>query len=333
MAALVRLAILAAQDKASRRVLLESLRLLQAHHRDVSVRQDLEGAAPDVVIAVGDNRFLLDALHDAPPGAAVLTVGQGFLAEVAPEGLVAALPKVIAGKVTIEERLRLEVTLDGRHLPPSLNEVALTSSRGAGFLRYSLEIDGERVWRDAGDGVVVSTPTGSTGYGLSAGGPVVMENAQTLVVVPICSATGQRPLVLPREAHVAVTDVESRLGRVLVLDGRRRYRVRESGFSVEASEHPARFVRLGRTRYLQVFGKLHTRRAGAELPMDAAPSAKFIFRLLADQGTLSEKQLIAESGLPERTVRSALTYLVREGLARRAPSLRDAREAVFALKR
>ena len=302
MAALVRLAILAAQDKASRRVLLESLRLLQAHHRDVSVRQDLEGAAPDVVIAVGDNRFLLDALHDAPPGAAVLTVGQGFLAEVAPEGLVAALPKVIAGKVTIEERLRLEVTLDGRHLPPSLNEVALTSSRGAGFLRYSLEIDGERVWRDAGDGVVVSTPTGSTGYGLSAGGPVVMENAQTLVVVPICSATGQRPLVLPREAHVAVTDVESRLGRVLVLDGRRRYRVRESGFSVEAPKDPAR-------------------------------SAKFIFRLLADQGTLSEKQLIAESGLPERTVRSALTYLVREGLARRAPSLRDAREAVFALKR
>lgn len=329
----MRLAVLAAQDKASRRVLQEALRLLQAHHKDVAVRQDLEGAAPDLVVAVGDNRFLLDALHDVPPGAAVLTVGQGFLAEVAPEGLAAALPKALAGKVTIEERLRLEVTLDGRHLPPALNEVALTSSRGAGFLRYSLEIDGERVWRDAGDGVVVSTPTGSTGYGLSAGGPVVMENAQTLVVVPICSATGQRPLVLPREARVTVADVESRLGRVLVLDGRRRYRVRESGFSVEASKHPARFVRLGRTRYLQVFGKLHTRRAGAELPMDAAPSAKFVFRLLADQGTLSEKQLIAESGLPERTVRSALTYLVREGLARRAPSLRDAREAVFALKR
>lgn len=329
----MRLTILAAQDKASRRVLVETLRFLQAQHKEVSVRQDLEGAPADIVVVVGDNRFLLDSLQDVPPGPAVLTVGQGFLAEVAPEALASALPKVLGGKVTVEERLRLQVKLEGRNLPPALNEVALTSSRGAGFLRYSLEIDGERVWRDAGDGVVVSTPTGSTGYGLSAGGPVVMENAQTLVVVPICSATGQRPLVLPREAHITIADVESRLGRVLVLDGRRRYRVRDAGFSVEASKHPARFVRMGRTRYLQVFGKLHTRRAGAELPVEAAPSAKFIFRLLADQGTLSEKQLIAESGLPERTVRSALAYLVRGGLARRAPSLRDAREAVFALKR
>ena len=329
----MRVAVVAAQDKASRRLLQETLKALQSHHREVQVRQDLEGPAADTVIAIGDNRFLLDTLQDVPPEGAVLTVGQGFLAELSPEGLAAAVPRLVAGKVTIEERLRLEVTLGGRRLPPALNEVALTSSRGAGFLRYSLEIDGERVWRDAGDGVVVSTPTGSTGYGLSAGGPVVMENAQTLLVVPICSATGQRPLVLPREAHVAIADVESRLGRVLVLDGRRRYRVRESGFAVEAAEHPARFVRMGRTRYLQVFGKLHSRRAGAELPMDAAPSAKFVFRLLADQGALSEKQLIAESGLPERTVRSALSYLVRQGIVRRAPSLRDAREAVFALKR
>jgi NAD kinase len=155
VAGLVRLAILAAQDKASRRVLLETLKLLQTQHKDVTVRQDLEGASPEIVVALGDNRFLLDSLQDIPPGAAVLTVGQGFLAELAPEGLAAALPKVLAGKVTVEERLRLEVTIDGRHLPPALNEVALTSSRGGGFLRYSLEIDGERVWRDAGDGVVV----------------------------------------------------------------------------------------------------------------------------------------------------------------------------------
>lgn len=329
----MRIGVVAAQDKASKRMAQETLKQLHDRHREVQARQDFDAPAPDVLVAIGDNRFLLDTLRDVPPQTAVLTVGQGFLAEVPPEGLAAALPKLAAGKHAVEERLRLEVTVDGRSLPPALNEAALTSSRGAGFLRYSLEVDGERVWRDAGDGVVVSTPTGSTGYGLSAGGPVVMENAQTIVVVPICSATGQRPLVLPRESEITISDVESRLGRVIVLDGRKRYRVREAGFAVRAAEHPARFVRLGRARYLQVFGKLHSKRSGAELPMDAAPSAKFIFRLLADQGALSEKQLIAESGLPERTVRSALAYLVRAGIVRRAPSLRDAREAVFALKR
>jgi NAD+ kinase len=328
-----RIAVATAPDKASKRLGQEALKLLHDRFRETVARADSATAVPDVIVAIGDSRFFLDLLREAPPESAVLTVGSGFLAEVAPEGLGQALPRIVAGRHSVEERLRLDVVLDGRRLPPALNEVALTSSRGAGFMRYSLEVDGERVWRDSGDGVVISTPTGSTGYGLSAGGPIVMENAQTIVVVPISSANGQRPLVLPRESEIALTDVESRLGRAIVLDGRKRYRVRESGFTVRASDHPARFVRLGKTRYLQVFGKLHAKRGSADLPQGAPPSAKFIHRLLSDQGTLSQKQLVAESGLPERTVRSALTFLVKEGAVRRSPSLRDAREAVFALRR
>jgi NAD+ kinase len=329
----MRIAVVCAPEKASKRLAQEAVRLLMARPREVSVRQDLGPPAPDVIVAIGESRFFLDTLRDAPPSTPVLTVGHGFLAEVPLEGLTAALARIVAGRHSVEERLRLDVSLAGRRLPPALNEVALTSSRGGGFLRYSLEIDGERIWRDAGDGVVITTPTGSTGYGLSAGGPIVMENAQTIVVVPICSASGQRPLVLPRESEVTVSDVESRLGRALVLDGRKRYRVREGGFTLRASETPARFVRLGRARYLQIFGRLHAKRGSAELPSDAPPSAKFIHRLLSDQGPLTQKQLIAESGLSERTTRGALAYLVRGGFARRAPSLHDAREAVFALRR
>jgi NAD+ kinase len=329
----MRIGVVAAQDKASKKAAQDALKVLHDRHREVQVRADWGPPTPDFLVAIGDNRFLLDTIRDVPRGMAVLAVGQGFLAEVSPEGLAAALPRVASGRVSVEERLRLEVVVEGRVLPPALNEAALTSSRGAGFLRYSLAVDGERVWRDAGDGVVISTPTGSTGYGLSAGGPVVMENAEALLIVPICSATGQRPLVLPRNAEITVSDVESRLGRAIVLDGRKRYRVRPSGLTVRASASPARFVRLGKTRYLGVFGKIHSKRQEADLPTDAAPSAKFVFRLLADEGVLSERQLITESGLPERTVRSALTYLVKADVVRRAPSLRDAREAVFALKR
>jgi thiosulfate/3-mercaptopyruvate sulfurtransferase len=78
---------------------------------------------------------------------------------------------------------------------------------------------------------------------------------------------------------------------------------------------------------------MRSRAAASTLPRDAPPSAKFVYRLLADQGTLTERQLVGESQLPERTVRSAISYLTKHDVIRRAPSLRDAREAVFALKR
>ena len=280
---------------------------------------------------MGDDRFVLDTLWRVPPTSAVLVVGDGFLSEVPPGAAEAAVRKVLGGGHWIEERLRLSVSIGGRGLPPALNEVALLTSRGGGFLRYSLEIDGERVWRDGGDGVVVATPTGSTGYGLSAGGPIMMENAETVVVVPVCSSTGQKPLVIPRQSVIGIADIESRLSADLVLDGRERVRARASGFTVRASGDPAKFVRLGKARYLRVFGKLRAKQTVRPVPPEAPPSAKFLYRLLEDEGPLTERQLIAESGLPERTVRNALRYMVNANLVRRARSLRDAREAVFSL--
>jgi NAD+ kinase len=160
-----------------------------------------------------------------------------------------------------------------------------------------------------------------------------MENAEAIVVVPVCSSTGQRPLVLPAGSAISITEVESRLGRDLVLDGQERVRVHSKGFTIQASPEPVRFVRFGKARYLQVFGKLDARHHGTELPSRAPPSVRFVYRLLEDEGSLTEKQLIAESRMPERTVRNAISYLVRAGLVRRDTSLRDARETVFTLRR
>ncbi len=329
----MRIALLAPKDSVSRRLAGEATRILREDHPEVSVVPDVATPGADTVIVLGDDRFLLHALRRVGSKTSLLTIGHGFLAEVPPEQLEWALEALIEGRHWIEERLRLEVRLEGRRLPPALNEAALSTSRGAGFLRYALEVDGEQVWRDSGDGVIVCTPTGSTGYGLSAGGPVIMENAEAIVVVPVCSSTGQRPLVLPVRSTVAITEIESRLGRDLVLDGQERVRVRSKGFTIQASADPARFVRFGKARYLQVFGKLTARHRAAELPSRAPPSVRFLFRLLEDEGAMSEKQLIAESRMPERTVRNAVSYLVRAGLVRRDPSLRDARETVFTLRR
>ncbi len=329
----MRIALQASKDSVTRHLAAEATRILREKFPEAALAADVAAPAPDALIVLGDDRFLLHALRRVGSKTAVLTVGHGFLAEVPPEQLEWALEALLEERNWIEERLRLEVRMEGRRLPPALNEAALSTSRGAGFLRYTLEVDGEQVWRDSGDGVIVCTPTGSTGYGLSAGGPVIMENAEAIVVVPVCSSTGQRPLVLPAASVVAITDVESRLGRDLVLDGQERVRVRSKGFTIQASADPARFVRFGKARYLQVFGKLTARARAVELPARAPPSVRFLFRLLEDEGALSEKQLIAESRMPERTVRNAVSYLVRAGLVRRDPSLRDARETVFTLRR
>jgi len=328
----VRLGVLASRDAASRRFASETVRTVHRRFPAVAVRTDLGPPPPDVLVAVGDDHFLLQTLRRAAPETALLGVGGGFLAEVPPEQLDEALGRLLAGEHWTEERLRLEVRLDGRRIAPVLNEAALSTSRGAGFLRYTLEIDGERLWRDGGDGVIVCTPTGSTGYGLSAGGPIVMENSEAFVVVPVASSTGQRPVVVPSRSVITIADIESRLGRDLVLDGDERVRLRTKGFTIHAAEHPARFVRFGKARYLRVFGKLHAMQENLEIPSSAPPSAKFLFRLLEDEGPLTERQLILESGLPERTVRNALSFLIKANLVRRTPSLRDARGAVFALR-
>ncbi len=329
----MRVALVASKDSVNRRLVADAARLLRERYPDVSLAAYGAAQPPEALVVLGDDRFLLHALQRVGSKTAVLTVGSGFLAEVPPEQLEWAVEALLEGRHWIEERLRLEVRLEGRRLPPALNEAALSTSRGAGFLRYTLEVDGEQVWRDSGDGVIVCTPTGSTGYGLSAGGPVIMENAEAIVVVPVCSSTGQRPLVLPARSVVAITEIESRLGRDLVLDGQERIRVRSKGVTIQASADPARFVRFGKARYLQVFGKLTERHRAAELPPRAAPSVRFLYRLLEDEGSLTEKQLIAESRMPERTVRNAISYLVRAGLVRRDTSLRDARETVFTLRR
>jgi len=325
------LGITAAREAACKELAKTLTRLVRERFPDQALTADLGPPVPDVLVAIGDDRFLLDVLRDSGPKTAILAVGMGFLAETTPERAEAAVKSVLAGSFGVEERLRLDVGLGGKKLAPVMNEAALSASRGGGFIRYTLEIDGERVWRDSGDGVIICTPTGSTGYGLSAGGPIVMENAETILIVPICSSTGQHPLVVPRQSSIRITEVESRLAKDVVLDGSTRVRLRASGFSVMESRSPARFVRLGKARYLPIFGKFRSGANSSEKLAGAPPSAKFVYRLLEDQGPLTERQVMAESGLPERTARNALSELIRRKLVQRVPSLRDTREVIFSI--
>jgi NAD+ kinase len=327
----MQIGIVAAGDLKSKKNAKTLEKFIRKRYPDQGLSLDLKQSIPDTLITIGDDRFILDTLRKSKHESKILGVGKGFLSEVSFEHHENWIGKLINNEFSVEERMRLQVDVDDKIVPPVLNEASLSTSKGGGFLYYSLEIDGERIWTDSGDGVIICTPTGSTGYGLSAGGPIVMENAETIVIVPICSASNQHPLVIPRQSEIAITNIESRLARNVVLDGKERVRLKSSGFTIKESKSPARFIHFGKAQYLQVFRKFRTIHSGKTQLSDAPPSAKFIYRLLEDQGPLTEKQLISDSGLPERTVRSAIKELTKRNLIQRIQTLRDTREFLFTI--
>lgn len=301
------------------------------HERFESARD----ARGDVLVVVGDNSFLLATLRDAPPELPVLGVGSagfGVLMEVTVQEFEANVHRLRAGDYWIEpvDRMRCEV---GERSFAALNEAALVSAQSGQFVRYSLWVDDELVWRDRGDGVIVATPTGSTAYALSAGGPVVLARTRVFSVVPICSGDDHHPVVVTEDATISVTDVTAVAGVEMVLDGRERIRIgRNEIVRVRLHDQPARFARFGEKRYTRILGKLKREGEPAPAIADAPPSARFVMKLLEYEGPLTQQEMIRESGLSPRTIRNALTFLLKEQLVTKEPSLRDARQDVYTLR-
>lgn len=293
----------------------------------------LGAVPPDLAIVLGDGRFFLEGLARLPSKVPALCVGDGFLAEVPTAELQGALLRLHRNDYWVEERLRLEVRHGGQILPLALNDVSIIAARGGGFVRYALQLDGEAVWRDSGDGIVVATPTGSTGYCLSAGGPLVVENARAIVIVPICSSTQKGAIVVDEGSEIAIGDLQSATGCEVVVDGYYRRRARSGTVEIRRSQNPARLIHFGRVPRLRLFGRIYKRAGRARLPPEAPPSAKYLWKLLVYEGPMTQRDLAAESGLPIRTVRNALHYLIERDLVSRQTLLSDARQALFLPKR
>ena len=292
-------------------------------------------ALGDVLVVVGDNAFLLETLRDRAPDIPVLGVGSagfGVLMEVTVAEFEANVKRLRGGDFWVEpvDRMLCQV---GEKAYAALNEAALVSAQSGQFVRHSLWVDDELVWRDRGDGVIVATPTGSTAYALSAGGPIVLARTRVFSIVPICSGDDHHPVIVSEDAAISLTDVSATAGVEVVLDGRARVRVaKDEVVRIRLHEVPARFVRFGEKRYTRILGKLK-REGGDAAPVLAAapPSARFVLKLLEFEGPLTQQEMIRESGLSPRTIRNALSFLLAQGLVTKEPSLRDARQDVYTL--
>jgi NAD+ kinase len=225
--------------------------------RDGFPRDALPRGTDLAVVAGGDGTLLSVARVAAPRGVPVLGVNfgsLGFLTEIQPDELFAGMEHVLAGEYEIEERqtLRVRVRRGGKVLKEYtlLNDAVVNKGALARMIALEVRVDDDPVATYTSDGLIVATPTGSTAYNLSAGGPILDPRMRAVVITPICPHTmTYRPLVVPASVRAEVALRSASEAVYLTLDGQVGLPLREND-TVVVDEHPnpVRLVRvLGRS--------------------------------------------------------------------------------------
>jgi NAD+ kinase len=204
----------------------------------------------DLVVSIGgDGTFLFVARNAGATPVMGVNLGEvGFLNVTAPEAAVAAVRRAVEqyerDALPIQDLPRVRASGDGWSLPPALNEVVVMGDRRGpgGGAEVEVRVDGSLYSGGAADGVLVATPTGSTAYNLSEGGPLVHPAAAGLVVTEMCARGGMPPLVVGPDSEVVVR-VDGPDRGLVVSDGRRVREVRPpTDVTVRRSETPVRIA-------------------------------------------------------------------------------------------
>ncbi|HEV2494647.1 MAG TPA: NAD(+)/NADH kinase [Terriglobia bacterium] len=196
--------------------------------RDVCLARDQIPARVDLIVVLGGDGTLLAtarALNGKPvPLLAVNLGGLGFLTVITTDELYPTLERAIAGDLRTEQRVQIEAQIvhDGRVVAEylALNDVVLNKGAIARVLDFDVWVDKSFISTYKADGLIVSTPTGSTAYSLAAGGPVVAPSVAAFIMTPICAHTlTNRPIVLPDSVTVEVAVKSQREQVYLTVDG------------------------------------------------------------------------------------------------------------------
>jgi len=213
-----------------------------------------------VLILGGDGTILRGAELARAANTPLLGVNLGrvgFLAEAEEQDLIVVADAIIAKNYDVEERVAVEavVHVDGKvvHTDWALNEISVEKAERQRMLEVGIEVDRRRLSRWGCDGVVCATPTGSTAYAFSAGGPVVWPEVEALLLVPLSAhALFARPLVVSPRSHIGIDLLPSAARGVLWADGRRSMDLPPgASVTVSCSPQPVRLARLHITPFTE----------------------------------------------------------------------------------
>lgn len=231
-----------------------------------STEEMLETRSDLLVVLGGDGTILRGARLVAGRGIPIVGVnmgGFGFLAELGTDELLDVIPDLIAGRFSIDERMMLTAQVDDTHQRQpllALNDMVVTKSGVARVLWLRIAVNTEELASYPADGVIVATPTGSTAYSLSAGGPILHPQVAALVITPICPHTfNARSLVLGPEDVITISVGASTVEATLTVDGRVGVALRPlNTIQVRRAKQTTRFARLREPRF---YGILRTKLA------------------------------------------------------------------------
>lgn len=316
----------------------ESIRDIMRHRIgkvDVKVDMVLQGnempeERPDLIAIVGGDREFLKTVQDIKfvdvPIIGLCDVNTpSFYCEGNIETFDKALLRIINGDYVLERALRLSVKVDGKTAPYALNDICVFPVRSATLMEYTFSVNGKVLFRDYSDGVIVATPMGSSAYAMSAGGPLVLSGADVLVVVSVNSMdAARRPLVIPSDSVIEIYDMSSRYEREVIIDGVYREKV------VDRVEIRAGLP-LSIVRFKMVSERLKTIREihRIEKLMRIPPSARLVLKSIEYEGPLSQIDIVKKTGLSARTVRHALSILLKRGMILKKPDVRDLRRSIY----
>jgi NAD+ kinase len=188
----------------------------------------------DLIVAIGGDGTMLHAAHfTAGTDIPILGINLGslgFLTQISEAELNDKLDAILRGDFEIEKRMLVEGRIPKRDLGPfcALNDISINMGSTSRVITFEIFIEGEYLGTYSADGVVVATPTGSTAYSLSAGGPIINPEIDALILTPICPhALAIRPMIIPPSHKIKVVIKAGSQGMVLTIDGQESHLIKD----------------------------------------------------------------------------------------------------------
>ena len=243
----------------------DRLEIPETERHLICSRKDLVDTCSVIVVLGGDGTLISVSRHPKKPAPIVLGVNlgtMGFLTEITPDEMLTTLAQVLQEKARLETRslLEAEVRRHGERilLTHAINDVVLNKAALARIFATELHVDGESAAEIRGDGLIVSTPAGSTAYSVSAGGSIVHPAVEALLITAICPhSLTCRPLVLPGQSKIAlrvISDIVGERDKVfLTIDGQEGMELQEGDeISVTTSDYSVKFAKSLSKNYFDV---------------------------------------------------------------------------------
>ncbi len=206
----------------------------------------------DLAISIGGDGTTLKTFRTLPPGIPVLNINaggtRGILSEVSKGSAVSIVPSLLKGDYYLEKRIRLSATMGDKNFCPALNDFVFIRSDLTKTPLFCISMLGSSISQKM-DGMIISTPTGSTGHSLSNGSPVLQETLECILVTPIASVNRMPSLTIP----IMEMDLYANYDTKFIIDGQQMHEIsKNEKISISRHEHDAIFLRFNKNMLRQL---------------------------------------------------------------------------------